>query len=410
MATEDVCSRCASRMVAGYCPACGYGSTAAVSSPRRKVRPAQMLAVIAATLSMGEAFSFLYLALHHRHPQQWVPRTSAAELSWPKHTGPLAGINELHGHGTVYLVQMTPHPAAYSADELALWLHTRYKLDARVLPPEALPQSAWNRRRRQYVAEELYEQMKRAHAALAKDPNAFLIGLTDADMYSVSNGWSSSFTQRDGWRTAIISSAELQDPQHWWNRSSDRAMARVHLQARMRRVLLKDVAILYWGLPVNNDPSSLLHQPEDPDLPTEDIYESDLNPARTRWGQLEGEPCLYLQYSARSGLEIMPGRLISSCSIPTPQQNDSTELFEVDLRLGMMIDRRTDIWIPGRLPIAFERALRPGWKGVNPFGASGTDSYDGFLASADISISPSSGMTVGGFSWCAIRSGYPGSR
>jgi hypothetical protein len=35
------------------------------------------------------------------------------------------------------------------------------------------------------------------------------------------------------------------------------------------------------------------------------------------------------------------------------------------------------------MPIAFERALRPGWSGENPFGVGGADSYDGYLESRD---------------------------
>jgi hypothetical protein len=234
------------------------------------------------------------------------------------------------------------------------------------------------------VAELLYAEIRKEHSSLAVNQDAYLIGVTDADMYPVTYRWSSTFTQRDGQRAAILSSATLEDRTGWWQRPEQSQLARERLQGRLRRVLLKDVAMLYWHLPVNNDPGSLLHQPEDPDLPTEDIYESDLHPAQTYWGQYEGEPCLYFRYSARTGLQVAPGRLIRTCSEkPTSPEDDATELFEVDLRLGTMVDRRTDLRIPGRMPISFERALSPGWRGDNPFGANGTDSYDSYLASRD---------------------------
>ncbi len=384
MSGEGICFRCGRPLIGGQCPACGGNDAGHAAQPRKAAsrRGLKTLAVVLPILFALADVLVLALVNRHRHPPQWTPRGSQLQ-PWPAHEGPVAQLNELHGHGTIYLVQLTPHKAAYSADDLAQWLHTRYGLDARTLPPEPLPESAWNGWRRQYGAELLYAEIKRTHPALAANQNAYLIGLTDADLYSVMNYWSSTFTQRDGERAAIISSAELADSPRWWGLARNNA-ADAHLGARLRRVLLKDVALLYWHLPVNNDPTSLLHQPQDPDLPTEDIYESDLNPAQSRWGQLEGEPCLYFEYSARTGLHIMPGRLVQSCEgIRTPQKNGSTELFEIDLRLGMMIDRRTDIWIPGTMPIAFERALRPGWKGDNSFGISGADSYDGFLASAD---------------------------
>jgi YD repeat-containing protein len=316
----------------------------------------------------------------------WLPRSLAYHSNgkWPIHQGPVAQLSDLHGHGTIYLVQLTPHSAAYSVANLALWLHTRYGLDVRTLPPEPLPKSAWNPWRRQYVAELLFTEIKREHPALAANPDAVLIGVTDADLYPVSQHGSSTFTQRDGDRSAVLSSATLQDSRRWWETPAQRRASDQHLQARMRRVLLKDVALLYWHLPVNNDPSSLLHQPQDPDLPTADIYASDLDPAQSYWGQFEGEPCLFFQYSAKTGLHILPGRLIRTCSeIPTPQKDSSTELFQVNLRFGNMVDRRTDLWVPGSMPITFERALSPGWRGDNPFGATGSDSYDAFLESRD---------------------------
>jgi len=356
-----------------------------MAAQQRKASAGRTLKALAALVPVA-AFVVefgIVVAAKHRFPPQWAPRNAAIQQQWVKHEGPVAKLSELHGHGTIYLVQLTPHNAPYSAEELAQWLHTRYGLDARTLPPEPLPKSAWKGWRRQYVAELVYEEIKKTHPALAANENAWLIGLTDADMYSVMNRWSSTFTQRDGERAAIISSAELEDNPRWWGLEKHPA-ARGNLQARLRRVLLKDVAMLYWHLPVNNDPSSLLHQPEDPDLPTEDLYESDLDPAQSPWGQLEGEPCVYFRYSAKTGVEILPGRLIRTCQeIPTSQEDDSAELFEVDLRLGTMIDRRTDVRIPGTMPIAFERALRPGWKKDNPFGVSGDDGYDSFLGSAD---------------------------
>ncbi len=229
--------------------------------------------------------TLLSVVLTLRAPQRVA---HGQRVHWPTHNGPIADISDLHGSGTIYLVQLTPHKVPYSVDDLALWLHTRYGLDARILPPEPLPSSAWNSRRRQYVAELLFAEIKKEHPELAANPDAWLIGVTDADMYSVASQGSSTFTQRDGERAAVISSASLEDQSRWWRRPLQSKVAIEDLQARLRRVLLKDVAMLYWQLPVNNDPSSLLHQPEDPDLPTEDIYASDLDPARSSWGQFEG--------------------------------------------------------------------------------------------------------------------------
>ena len=122
----------------------------------------------------------------------------------------------------------------------------------------------------------------------------------------------------------------------------------------------------------------------DPDIPAENIYESDLDPARTPWGQLEGEPCVFFRYTAGGGVQRLPGSLFHTCSdVDIPEHDESTEIFEVDLRLGLLVDRHTDFNLPDTIPIEFERALRDGWSGVNAFGVSGTHNYDEFLASRD---------------------------
>lgn len=385
MPNEGICFRCGRPLVAGRCPACGTMSVG-LSSPQRTPSTRWMVHAGRAGFALLVILSaFLHYLLRQHNPFLHSPvQPPMPARQYEPHLGPVAQLSELHGHGTIYLVQLTPHKEPYSAEDLAVWLRARYSLDARVLPSQPLPDSAWNRPRQQYVAELLYAQIKRDFPALASDPHAYLIGLTDANMYSVLNSWGGSFSQRDGERAAIVSSAGMDDRQQRSTQTVPPAKAAADLQARLRRIVLKDVAVLYWNLPVNNDPSSILHQPQDPDLPTEDIYESDLNPALTHWGQSEGEPCLFFRYSAAGGLQVLPGPLIRTCSeIPTPQRDSSTELFEVDLRTGLMIDRRTDLVIPGELPIVFERALRPGWKGGNPFGANGADSYDAFLASSD---------------------------
>jgi YD repeat-containing protein len=144
------------------------------------------------------------------------------------------------------------------------------------------------------------------------------------------------------------------------------------------------VALLYWHLPTNDDPTSLLHDTLDPNLPAEDIFESDINPALSPDGEAEEEPCVFFEYSPAQGMKPLPGRLIRSCGETSRPQDDTTvERFELDLRLGLLIDLHTDFNLPDDIPIQFERATRDGWSNQNPFGISGTDSYDEFLSSPD---------------------------
>lgn len=299
------------------------------------------------------------------------------------HAGPVARQSELNGKGRVYLVQMGEHKDPYSLDEFAQWLRAKYALDVQVLPAMAIDSLAWDARRRQFVAELLEAQLKQKHPELARDEDAFLIGFTDGDMYSTEEMWDSTFTQRDMVRTAIISSDGMGDSKsqkaYFGTAGADK-----RFQARIKRILLKDVAVLYWHLTVNDDPTSLLHDTLDPDLPTEEIYESDVNPARTLRGERVDEPCVFFTYSPKDGMQPMPGSLIRRCGdIQEPMEDESTEVFELDLRLGLLVDKHTDMYLPDTIPIQFERVIRDGERGRDPFGVSGWDNYDEFLGSAD---------------------------
>jgi YD repeat-containing protein len=337
--------------------------------------------------SLG-ATLLLYLLLNLTWNVLWrslaTRRTAYRVVAMPE--GPVVPVNQLMGTGRIYLVQIGLHDSSYVLNDFAEWLRSKYALDVQVLQPTTLDPSAWNNRRRQIVAELLYEQVKREHPDLAVDSNAYLIGFTDADMYSVYWNWPFSYSQRYfKARAAVISSARLRDT--FWERIGvDENIVNAHLQARLRRFLLKDIAVLYWHLPLNHDPNSVLHQALDPDLPGEDIYLSDLHPERTRWGRFEGEPCIFLAYSSKDGIRTLPGNLIRSCDEEDEpvQQNESTEVFEVDLRLGLLIDKHTDFYLPGSIPIEFRRALRDGWKVPMAYGLSGTHNYDKFLKSADM--------------------------
>ena len=303
--------------------------------------------------------------------------------AYPQHNGSVARLSDLQGNGTVYLVQMGAHAQPYSLPEFAQWLHSKYAIDVQVLPPMAIDPSAWDAKRHQFVAEQLYAQIKGQHADLARNPKAFLIGFTDFDMYSVNNMWGSTFTQRDHLRTAIISSDGMGDTA-WQHNHLPASAAADRFRNRMRRILLKDVAMLYWHLPVNDDPSSLLHDPLDPDLPTDDIYESDLDPALSPAGERIYEPCAYFTYSDKDGTVPLPGPLVRECnSIQDPMQDESVEVFEVLLRFGALLDKHTDVYLPDTIPVEFQRTTGGGGYGKRPFGISGSDNYDEVLGSAD---------------------------
>jgi hypothetical protein len=304
------------------------------------------------------------------------------------HQGPTASIGQLKGSGRIYLVYLLEagnQPAHYIAlDDFAYWLHEKYAIDVQVLPTISLSESALDPERNQYIAELLLNQIKQEYPALAADPNAYLFGFTDADMYSTYENWTGTFSQRDDpHRIAIISSDGMRDSA-WRRRKEGEELADAHFQARLRRILLKDVAVLYWHLPLNNNPGSLLYHALNPDVPVEDVYESDIHPARTRWGQYERDPTIVFTYSGKGGIQPLPGRLIRSWwDQADPGHDDSVELFQIVLGDGIIVDKHTDFYIQDTVPIQLQRVTRPGWTTLNAFGISGTDTYDKYLVTGD---------------------------
>lgn len=378
--STQFCQHCGAPLYGDTCPQCGTAGPPVANQPRRDTFAVKLIVGIAVALVLELAFVGLFL---HGYLGK-LNHARYAKAMVPHHEGPVAPLDQLKGSGRIYLVQMGPHSGTYSLDHFADWLKSKYHLEVEVLPPTGLDQSAWDTSRNQYVAELLYEQLKREHPDLAKDPQAYLIGFTDADMYSVQYSWDSSFTQRDHHRAAVISAARMGDTPAERRGLSDQ-VANEHLQQRLQRILLKDVAIQYWQLPLNNDPSSLLHQTLDPEIPTEDIYASDLEPDQTKWGRFEGEPCIFLNYSMKEGIAPAPGRLIRGCThLDNVTPDESRETFEIDLRLGLLIDRHFDFCLPDTVPIQFERVTRDGWTGPMGFGISGTHNYDNFLQSKDM--------------------------
>jgi YD repeat-containing protein len=335
---------------------------------------------------MYVAIVCVVVALAGRGLSGWLKNNAKfgeARIAQFKHRGPVARLDELKGSGTIYLVQIGDHKDPYAIEDFAQWLRTKYKLDVRLLPALPLDASGWNPLRGQYSGEALNGQMERAYPDLAANGDAYLIGFTDVDMYTEQMHWKGTFTLRGSERAAIISSDGMQDDR-WQRRWVDAKTANEQFRARLRRILLKDVALQYWHLRMNSDRTSLLHDTLDPDVPTEDIYESDLDRALSAKGDDVEQPCIFFDSTVKDGIRPRVGPLIRTCAeVPDPDEDEGVERFEVFLRWGEMFDKRTDLFRPDTIPIAFQQVMKPGWKGINSFGISGSDSYDDYLSSAD---------------------------
>jgi YD repeat-containing protein len=325
-------------------------------------------ALFAMALFMGSVHNFLgptfrRAAAQRRIKANSVPKTQPAKP---------APIDELVGRGTVYLVPVGKPQSILSTDLLSYY-RKKYNLELRVLAPVPPPAWAKDEIRHQFIAEELVEAIKRAYPQFTNDPDAILIGVTDQDMYIAEMNWSYAFSWRQEERFAIVSTARM-DPVF----SKEPADPNL-VEARARKMLTKDIGLLYYRLQPSYDYSSALYDSidgvEDLDDMGEDFLTSDTQ-VRAERRLHDGDPCFtirhyYLPEKARSDSGILTG-----CSGAAKELN--LEIMEVDVRYGLFLDRRTEFYTAGRIPLQFTRVLRTQDSRSRAFGIGGTHNLNIF--------------------------------
>ena len=140
-------------------------------------------------------------------------------------------------------------------DALQAYYKQRYDLTVEILPPIGLEPMVVDERRRQLIAEELIELMKRRYPEHARSPQSILIGITEGDMYIREVNWRFAFARRDGDRFAIVSSARM-DPVSFGYLPDEEL-----LQTRLRKMLSKNIGIMYYKLPQKSDRRSVMFGP-----------------------------------------------------------------------------------------------------------------------------------------------------
>jgi predicted Zn-dependent protease len=139
-------------------------------------------------------------------------------------------------------------------ESLASYCHGKYGIEATIL--RSVPIDRWSRdeSRQQLVAEHLTSNMRDAFPEYANDPKAILIGFTSEDMYPLSRDWRFAF----GWResnpaAAVVSTARLRLPGGSGPFDVDQETT------RLRKIVAKDIGILYYGMQPSSDPKSVLY-------------------------------------------------------------------------------------------------------------------------------------------------------
>lgn len=167
---------------------------------------------------------------------------AAATLAQPRPLNPAA---------RVYLIPLGAVPPLLVLDLVA---YHRAKLGLALTPlsPIPLDPSVMDRARQQVIAEDLVALVRTHHPTLGND---VVIGLTAYDMYiRTITSWEWAFAFRDG-RTAVVATARM-DPVNWGAPADDETLRR-----RLRKMVSRNLGIIYYGLAQSSDPRSVLFGP-----------------------------------------------------------------------------------------------------------------------------------------------------
>ena len=134
------------------------------------------------------------------------------------------------------------------ATALARYVRGRLGLRTGVLGTAAIPRSAFDKARKQYVGERLIALVGRP----ASEPRAVMIGLTVEDMYTKGDPFRFTFSIRSPQGFAVVSRARM-DPRVL-GLTPDPALR----MRRLQKMVMKNVGALSVGLPLSGNPRSVM--------------------------------------------------------------------------------------------------------------------------------------------------------
>jgi predicted Zn-dependent protease len=281
-------------------------------------------------------------------------------------------------------------------EELPEFYRSRHGVSVQLLNPVPLEPRARNTARKQLIFGELIDLMHNRYPQLAKDKSAFLIGITDEDMYIETLNWNFAYTAYNEFRRAgVVSSARfIPDPL---------AGNEKLLRARIRKMVSRTMGVVAFHLPRSNDPSSVMYRdlygPATADLMS-DSFEGlgaravvdefrtahGMQPMRAEippdaatfdYSKVDGRyPCVLItkvKNAANKPLDVKVAKCVQGVYL-----DSEVDEIEIDLRIGNVITRTTDLFIPGSKPLAATRCYRTWDNQDRSFGRNATLSWDLF--------------------------------
>lgn len=157
-------------------------------------------------------------------------------------------------------------------DGLVSHFQTKFGVSIRTLAPLAFDRVTFDRQRSQVVADRLIQAVRFRYPTVAKNPRTRVIGITPLDMYmeAMREQWAFTFSMRSADRRFAVVSFARMDPTNLGEAPNDTL-----LRSRLRKMVTKNLGIMYFGLPASENPRSALFRNilgvDDLDRMTEDF-------------------------------------------------------------------------------------------------------------------------------------------
>lgn len=160
-------------------------------------------------------------------------------------------LSTVAGSGRVYFVPLDGY-SGERAREMAEHFRKQFGVRIRVEPELITGADAYDPRRDQMNAGAMLTALEAKYPE--GNPRTVVIGLTDADMYIPDLNWRYAFSYRRDYRLAVVSSARMDRGCLGLLPVSDERQL-----ARMRKMVGKNIGVMYYRLPLNRDPRSMLY-------------------------------------------------------------------------------------------------------------------------------------------------------
>ena len=267
----------------------------------------------------------------------------------------------------VYLVPIALDPTL-SLDWAPEYYKQKFGIEVTVLQPLPQDPKVSNPARRQFNAESCVDFVQERYPELARDPSAILIGITSHDIYIPALDWSYAQNMRSEGRFAVVSSARLHPPfllektnPEWFT-------------SRLQKLLTKNIAMLYFGLPMSSDYSSLLSGGVLSGLELDEMGGTIVG-SEGRWDPFfeSGSPAVTIYDTP--GKSPVWRRKYAVSSLP----DMNGQVFSVSLAVGLFVQRKTDFVFDDEPALQFARVYRNQDSRSRAFGIGGSHPFDMFL-------------------------------